>query len=153
MTWVLVAALEWYTEEFNHRYSIEVDFRSDQEEYTLPAPVVTNLFRIYQESLTNVARHAKATNVKAELWLSEGSICLSVKDNGEGFSGGKNGKKTLGLTGMKERALMIGGRLDIKSSPGEGATVSIVVPLYDNSHQTLSNFHVNDMLPATKRGT
>jgi len=138
----LVAALEWYTEEFNHRYSIEVDFRVDRQEYMLPAPVVNNLFRIYQESLTNVARHAKATKVVAELRLIEGFICLSLKDNGVGFSGGKNGKKTLGLTGMKERALMIGGRLDIESLPGEGVGVNVSIPLPGDPQQILSEFHV-----------
>jgi signal transduction histidine kinase len=126
----LVPALEWHSEEFKKRFDIKVDFQSDTRELKTPAVIATALFRMYQESLTNVARHAEATKVSATLQTTNDRICLSIQDDGKGFSliNGDPGK-TLGLLGMKERATMIGGKLEINSSPGKGTAVVITVPL------------------------
>ena len=91
--------------------------------------VATGLFRMYQESLTNVARHSGANKVVAVLETSPTDICFSIADNGKGFDMRTNGeRKTLGLLGMKERALMIGGDLEIVSEPGQGTKVNIKIP-------------------------
>ena len=96
--------------------------------------IATGLFRIFQESLTNVLRHSKATEVTATLSLNDGILVLSIADNGIGFNATENeSKKTLGLLGMKERTLIMGGTYEITSKPGNGTTVVITVPI--NNHQ------------------
>ncbi|HEY8388603.1 MAG TPA: sensor histidine kinase, partial [Parasegetibacter sp.] len=126
----LVAALEWHSLEFQKRFNINVSFKADQENLQVPSEVGIGLFRIYQESLTNVARHASAQNVTATLESAPGQVCLSIMDDGKGFDMNSTGnRKTLGLLGMRERAHMIGGQLDIISSPGKGTAVIITVPL------------------------
>ena len=125
----LVSALEWHSVEFQKRFQIDVDFRSNTREVHTSALVATGLFRMYQETLTNVARHANASKVTTRLDSGNGLISLSIRDNGQGFNlnNGDQKRKTLGLLGMKERAAMIGGHLEIKSSPGEGTAVHITV--------------------------
>jgi signal transduction histidine kinase len=141
----LVAALEWFSEEFTKRYNIDVKFSSDEENYDIKPELATCLFRIYQESLTNVARHSEATMVTGRLASLDSKLCLSVKDNGKGFDVQDSGrKKSLGLLGMKERAAIIGGHLDIVSSPGNGTSVLIEISLPETSNiispvETLGN--------------
>ena len=126
----LVAALDWHSQEFTRRFHVEVDFRCEPGDLHVSSLVATGLFRMYQESLTNVARHAGAEKVIARLKLSNDQITLTVRDDGKGFDmKGSDKGKTLGLLGMKERALMIGGKLEIHSSPGKGTTIVIKVPL------------------------
>lgn len=126
----LVAALEWQSKEFQKRFNIEVDFNSKTEDINTSELIATGLFRMYQESLTNVARHSGAQKVVSNLQNTTRQICLSITDDGKGFAINGNGeRKTLGLLGMKERALMIGGNLEILSEPGKGTTVIITVPL------------------------
>lgn len=125
----LVPALEWHSREFEKRYSIQVEFQSQVPHLTTSSLVATGLFRMYQESLTNVARHSGAHSVWATLEVTTEHICLSVKDDGKGFDVNSAGKKTLGLLGMKERAIMIGGKLEIKSEPGDGTIITIVIPV------------------------
>jgi signal transduction histidine kinase len=126
----LVAALEWHSREFTRRFNIEVDIQSHVKDLKTSELVATGLFRMFQESLTNVARHAEAKKVIAVLQILDGHIQLSVTDDGKGFDMDGSGKrKTLGLLGMKERAFMIGGKLEIISQPGRGTTVLINVPL------------------------
>lgn len=124
----LIAALEWHSREFSRRFNIDVNFSTKNPELKTSNAIATGLFRMYQESLTNVARHAEAKQVNAVLELLNNEIHLSITDDGKGFD--TNGKrKTLGLLGMKERAMMIGGKLDIVSQPGHGTTIYITVPL------------------------
>jgi PAS domain S-box-containing protein len=128
----LVTALEWQSEEFERRFSIPVTFHSTVKQIEVPSALATGLFRTYQESLTNVARHANAKQVISSLELLNGDIRLIIADNGKGFDTRHNGqKKTLGLLGMKERVLMMDGDLEIKSEPGRGTTITITVPLND----------------------
>jgi signal transduction histidine kinase len=125
----LVPALEWHSKEFQKRFDIDVDFHSRLEDITTSDLVATGLFRMYQESLTNVARHSGARKVVANLQKTTSQICLSITDDGKGFEvSGSGERKTLGLLGMKERAIMIGGNLEILSQPGKGTTVIITVP-------------------------
>lgn len=124
----LIPALEWHSEEFQKRFHIDVDFKSNAREVKTSSLIATGLFRMYQETLTNVARHANAGKVTTRLQADNGSITLSVHDDGKGFDlRGSDQKKTLGLLGMKERAAMIGGHLEIRSAPGQGTTVFIAV--------------------------
>lgn len=132
----LITALEWQTEEFERRFSIPVTFHSTIKQIEVPSALATGLFRTYQESLTNIARHANAKEVVTSLELSNGDIRLTVADDGKGFDTRQNGhKKTLGLLGMKERVLMMNGDLEIRSEPGRGTTITITVPLKVDKRQ------------------
>lgn len=126
----IVAAMEWQSEEFQKRSEIETHFTSNVFNITVSPELVTGFFRIFQESLTNVLRHAKATKVKAALNLQDGLLVLKIADNGIGFNSKEiESKKTLGLLGMKERTLIMGGSYEITSKPGKGTTVIIMAPL------------------------
>lgn len=128
----LVEALEWWSSEFEKRSGIPCSFTPPDDHIEVPSGIAIGLFRIYQESLTNVARHANAINVLAELTCASGQLILKITDNGKGFDTGNTGhKKTLGLLGMKERTLMMGGGYEIISAPGKGTTVIITAP-YNN---------------------
>ncbi|RYG43940.1 MAG: sensor histidine kinase, partial [Chitinophagaceae bacterium] len=124
----LIAALEWHSQEFENRFNIRVIFQSQMADLSIPPVVATGLFRIFQESLTNIARHAKAHQIKATLSVADGFLKMEIADDGKGFDTSAQ-RKTLGLLGMKERAFMIGGDLDISSKPGRGTTVIISVPV------------------------
>ena len=98
----LVAALEWHSQEFTRRFNIPVDFKSQVKDLPAPPALATGLFRMYQESLTNVARHAAAKKVSANLLVSNSEIHLTIHDDGKGFDmEGTGERKTLGLLGMK----------------------------------------------------
>lgn len=122
----LLAALQWYGDSFAQRYNIPVRIHSNPSYIDLPLPIATALFRIFQECLTNVARHAKATEVNVSISSQDELLTMSIADNGKGFDSSQQ-PKTLGLLGMKERALIIGAQLNIKSSPGAGCTVELVL--------------------------
>ena len=126
----LVDALEWYTGEFERRYQIPCIFTSD------PIPVIddtlaTAAYRIAQEALTNVARHARAGRAEVTLLVEDGRLRLTVSDDGCGFlSGALSEAEELGLAGMRERASLAGGKLSVKSAPGHGTTVCLRVDLH-----------------------
>ncbi|CAD5277149.1 MULTISPECIES: PAS domain S-box protein [unclassified Imperialibacter] len=126
----LVAALEWQSHEFEKRSGIVSVFRSSEVDLQLDNVTVTALFRVYQESLTNVARHSGASKVESELTVNDGELMLTISDNGKGFSKLEISKnRTLGLVGMRERVLMIGGKIEIDNLPGQGVRVQVTVPL------------------------
>jgi signal transduction histidine kinase len=124
----LIPALDWHSKEFEKRFNIKVVFKTSVEDVKTSPNIATGLFRMYQESLTNVARHSEANKVDAILDVTISEIRLSIKDDGKGFDSSKE-TKTLGLLGMKERAAMIGGQLQITSTPGRGTKVLISVPV------------------------
>jgi signal transduction histidine kinase len=126
----LAAAIEWHLNDFEKRSGIKTHFNFAEDDQQLPGPVKTNLYRILQESLTNVARHAQAKEVKVDLVRLNGHITLKIKDDGVGFDHENISKKrTLGILGMKERAAMMGGKYEIYSEPGKGTTISVLIPL------------------------
>jgi PAS domain S-box-containing protein len=127
----LIAAIEWQSEEFERRSGICTEFRSTMPEFRYSAGIAIGLFRICQESLTNVARHAEASKIFISLQEHDNeNILLKIEDNGRGFEVRKTGdKKTLGLLGMRERTLMMGGEFRIESDPGKGTTLFVTVPL------------------------
>ena len=126
----LIAALEWQGEEFEKRSGIRVEFNNMAGDALLKPDAVTAIFRIYQELLTNVARHANASLVKVLLQKKDNSVFLSLTDNGTGFNTETiSQKKTLGLLGIKERTLILGGTYEFKSRPGVGSETIISIPL------------------------
>jgi PAS domain S-box-containing protein len=128
----LADAIGWHASEFENRTGITVVFETDIFETINNKETVTGLFRIFQESLTNIARHANATIVNARLYKTGNEIILEITDNGKGFDTDNiKLKKTLGLLGMRERSLMLGGVFTIKSKPGEGTTTIVAIPVND----------------------
>jgi PAS domain S-box-containing protein len=128
----LIAAIEWQGEEFEKRSGTKVEFANEAGDVLFKPDVVTAIFRIYQELLTNVARHANADLVKVLLQKKENSLSFSVTDNGAGFNPETiSKKKTLGLLGIKERTLLLGGTYEFKSKPGEGSQTIITIPVVE----------------------
>jgi PAS domain S-box-containing protein len=124
----LAAAVEWQAQEFEARFGIPCKVRLLTKEVFAPDVSIT-LFRILQEALTNVARHAKATRVQIVKQKQRDRLVLRIHDNGRGFDP-KNPalSKSLGLLGMRERAAILGGAVSISSAPGKGTTVTAWVP-------------------------
>ncbi|HLO38167.1 MAG TPA: PAS domain-containing sensor histidine kinase, partial [Lacibacter sp.] len=126
----LAAAIEWHLQEFGKRYGIKTEFFTIESTLDIPRAIATGLFRIYQESITNIARHAEATEVMVELFIEDKVITMSVSDNGRGFDVTSIGrKKTLGVLGMQERTVMMGGTFRLKRNPGKGMKVEVHVPV------------------------
>ena len=132
----LGAAIEWHLNEFEKRSGIAVHYTGLNNEVPLSITSKTGLFRIVQESLTNVARYAQAKNVKVNLEKRYDHLWLSIKDDGIGFDLEEvAAKKTLGIVGMRERSAMMGGNYDINSSPGNGTTIVVNVPIVTDEQQ------------------
>jgi PAS domain S-box-containing protein len=126
----LASALEWQTSEFSKHTGIHASFINKFGEIELPGDLATNVFRVFQEALTNVARHSGATEVQAILKRKDNVLQLTVRDNGRGFDISQVGKKrSLGLVGMKERARMFDGSLSFLPNSPSGTTVELSIPL------------------------
>jgi PAS domain S-box-containing protein len=126
----LAAALEWKASEFETLTEIQCEFSSDPKDIVVDSDRSTTIFRIFQEVLTNVVRHANATKVKASLKEEAGRIVLRVRDNGKGIEKKQlSNPKAFGLIGMRERARSSGGEVKISGSPGKGTTVMVNIPL------------------------
>jgi PAS domain S-box-containing protein len=121
-------AVEWHCLEFTNRTGIKVRVESDVRKDDLPEGAPIAIFRIVQETLTNVARHSKATEVKCMLFRIDEEIHLTISDNGIGFKMDAK-TKTLGLLGIKERVLMLNGSYKISSEPGKGTLISVCLPV------------------------
>ena len=134
----LIPALEWHSQEFEKRYNIKTEFYSELQDLDISSVIAIGLFRMYQESLTNVARHSNATRVVVQLKSINDELSLTISDNGKGFDATQANKKTLGLLGMKERAAMIGGNLEIISEPGKGTTIVITVKHVETEKAVIS---------------
>jgi signal transduction histidine kinase len=130
----LPAALRWYAGEVQGRTSIKIAVEVFGDPRPLPGAVNTALFRIVQEALTNVVRHAQATSVRIRVRFGAESLELQVSDNGRGFDPrpiGARERPAWGLLGMEERATLLGGTTSIRSHPGEGTQVEVSVPYTD----------------------
>lgn len=126
----LVAAIEWQTREFHERSGIACDTRLPEREIELDSDRSTALFRILQEALTNVVRHANATRVVIDLRSEAGSLILSIQDNGKGIDEKSiHAHTSMGLLGMRERALSFGGATEVAAQPGGGTRVSVRIPV------------------------
>jgi PAS domain S-box-containing protein len=136
----LTAAIEWQAQEFQNRTGIRCRVTFPQEPLVLDVDRSTAIFRIFQESLTNVARHAQATRVEARLEKDSTQIRLQVSDNGKGFDLEEvKGRKSLGLVGMQERALLLNGEIKLESVPGKGTNLSLYIPLSPLSPPSLGS--------------
>lgn len=132
----LVSALRHYTQDLSQRSGTKILFEVRGLKGRLPAQVETALFRIVQEALTNVTRHAAARTAWVRLEQDETALTVSIEDDGQGFNPdemvpSRTGGKGLGLLGMQERATLLGGVLHIDSQIGQGTRVSVRLPLVE----------------------
>jgi signal transduction histidine kinase len=137
----LDSALGWLCERFQERNHIEVHYVSDFH-HRLEEQAETHLFRIAQEALTNIARHAQASSATVHLSREENTLRLSISDNGVGLSAAQDiGMPTFGLTGMKARARSLSGKMKIRSAVGRGTAIDVSFPLtapaHDETHSNL----------------
>jgi len=126
----LEAAIEYLVQDASRRTGITVTLDAAEEFPRLPDDVASHAFRIIQEALTNVTRHSKATRVDVSVRRAGGAIILGVADNGVGFAPDSlSGLHSLGLVGMRERALACGGVLMVQGKPGEGTSIVVTIPV------------------------
>jgi signal transduction histidine kinase len=126
----LSAALEWQAQEFQARAGTRCVVNLPVEDVVLDPERSIAIFRIFQETLTNVARHAAATRVEVRLRESETELVLEVRDNGKGIDPQEiDDPKSLGLLGMRERALLLGGQFEVSGCVGKGTTVTVRIPV------------------------
>lgn len=122
------AAATWYVDQFSARTGIRVELSLPDADPSRGDAVATALFRVLQESLTNVARHAEASKVEIRLEFADGSWRLSIRDDGRGFVHEPEKGGDIGLVSMRERAQNLGGRFAVNSAPGAGTTVEVIIP-------------------------
>ncbi len=128
----LAAAIEWQAEEFHKQTGIKCKVALDAQDIALDRDRNTAIFRIFQETLTNVARHAKATQVSVSLKEKKGQIQLTVKDNGRGITKEEiTHPKSYGLMGIRERAKILNGNSIIKGVRGKGTSVTVDLPIHE----------------------
>jgi signal transduction histidine kinase len=128
----LTAAIEWQVRQFQDRTGITVECDCTLENVHLSREQSTAVFRIFQEASTNILRHAQATRVNIQLQDEDGEFILTISDNGRGITDEeKSGQHTLGLLGMRERAHLIGGKIDITGIDGKGTVVTVRIPIAD----------------------
>jgi signal transduction histidine kinase len=126
----LVATIEWQLQEFQKRSGIQGKLVSAPDETTLDADGATTVFRIFQEILTNVARHAQATRIAVIVEENDTFLTLQVFDNGRGITDNEvHSPKSIGLLGMRERARLRAGEIQFQGRPGHGTTVTVRLPL------------------------
>lgn len=132
----LLPAIEWLAEDFAARWEIECVVECADSDIPVNDLLATTAFRVVQESLTNIARHAEASSVHIALRRDHRVLRVIVHDNGRGFDTAAVGrKKAFGFFGMRERVLSVGGSVTVESAPGAGTTVSITLPLRSESQQ------------------
>ncbi|MBI5580935.1 MAG: PAS domain S-box protein [Deltaproteobacteria bacterium] len=131
----LCATVEWQAREFQSRTGIHCLAHVPAEEMVKKRDTATAIFRILQETLTNVSRHSKATLVNILLQAENGHLLLRVRDNGRGISSNSiNNPMSIGLAGMRERAQLLGGYFEIQGRPGFGTTIEVRIPLQGNEN-------------------
>jgi signal transduction histidine kinase len=125
----LAAALERLAGMVAERSGLDVDVNVGVPAKTLPPEHATAIYRIAQEALTNVVKHASARSISIVVTTAEGMVRTMIEDDGVGFAFSAVREEALGLVGMRERALLLGGRFDVESSPGGGTTIVAEIPL------------------------
>jgi signal transduction histidine kinase len=124
----LVPAVERLSETFREQSGLEVDLAAHLGEERLLPEAETTLYRVIQEALTNVVKHAGASRVSILLQRKQGAVVAVVEDDGSGFDPDATREDALGLAGMRERLALVGGKLQVESSPGRGTTIAAEVP-------------------------
>lgn len=125
----IASAIEWQARRFEARTHIPCLVQVPENLPALPDATAIGLFRILQEALTNVMRHAQAHTVELNLTLHQGALCMSIADDGQGFDQDAVRPASFGLVGMRERVLIMGGRLHLDSTLAEGTTLRVYIPL------------------------
>jgi two-component system sensor histidine kinase UhpB len=130
----LIPALHWQIKQFGERSNVRTEFSATglDDGERLPPELELVLYRVVQEALTNVAKHARATSVSVRIERTGDRVTATVRDDGRGFAVGEvldSRERGLGLFGMQERAALVGGVLRIESEPGRGTQVSIAAPI------------------------
>jgi signal transduction histidine kinase len=134
----LIPAIEWLVEEFRTKSKVACLFSLPGEDFQLDKERSTAIFRILQESFNNIARHAQASKVKLEMYIEEGTLYLEINDDGRGAAeAAMQNPKSFGITGMRERALLLGGALDIRGEGGKGTSVLLRMPLREAGEQAI----------------
>jgi signal transduction histidine kinase len=129
----LAASIEWLAHDFEKRTGIMCLVTVAAPDAPLPRAPSLTLFRIFQEALTNVQRHAKAQLIEVRLEATPEALTLQVHDDGRGIQAGEvAGLHSLGLLGMRERAQRLGGTFDIRGVPGDGTIVTVTIPVKSN---------------------
>jgi signal transduction histidine kinase len=140
----LAAALRWYVQSYEQRRAVAVVFRTEGDDGRLPVEYRTVLFRITQEALTNIAKHAAASHIEVSLEVGSRAVRLDVRDDGRGFDAAlidrleTEHQAGWGLVGIRERALLLGGTCRIDTAPGAGTHLQIAVPLPETLPETLA---------------
>lgn len=125
----MVAAMEWLNQETMKRYpAIQIELITTEIPFNIHPETATNLFRIYQEALNNAVKHANAGKITGTLSAEENSIRLLIEDNGKGIDDQDIKSAGYGLLGIRERTYILGGEFLLKTDPGKGTTLSIIIP-------------------------
>jgi PAS domain S-box-containing protein len=134
----LISTIEWYLKEFQRKSGIACKFFSEVSKIKLDPHISIVAYRIFQEALTNIIRHSKATSVEVRIKKMQAKLILEIKDNGIGISDDVlQNVSSLGLLGMRERALSINGSVIFNGTPGEGTTVVLTIPINDSNHEVV----------------
>jgi signal transduction histidine kinase len=133
----LIPTLRWYIESYGKRSGIKVSLRAKEKGYRLSQDIEFSLFRIIQEALTNVFKHARATEASVSVSKKDSSVIMSVRDNGVGFDPREtlSPPKGMGLFGIKERVNLLGGNFEIISRPRKGTTLNINIPFSEVKYE------------------
>jgi signal transduction histidine kinase len=127
----LTPTLEWLVREFEERSGVRVALTAPEDDMGASGDVATAVFRIVQEALTNVARHARAKNAAVSVARDDGDIRVCVSDDGKGIrpaGKGRGAVRSFGLLGMRERAYVLGGRFSVRAGERSGTVVEAVIP-------------------------
>lgn len=130
----IVPAIDWQCREFARRYDIDAEFVEPASEPKLTGDQSIALFRVVQEALNNVAKHAQARHVDVVLFVADGELTLEIRDDGRGLPPDRPAERIerdhgFGITGMRERVLALGGWMDVTGAPGRGTTVMVGIPI------------------------
>jgi signal transduction histidine kinase len=131
----LIIALDWHLKRYSKQTGIQVEFKRSTLSERLPPQLETVVFRIVQEALTNVARHAQVKHATVRLFKDEDRVRIQIEDQGMGFDAGDalRRRASTGLLGMKERAELLGGEFTLDSTPGGGTRLTVELPMAEHA--------------------
>ncbi|MBP1707270.1 MAG: domain S-box-containing protein, partial [Chloroflexi bacterium] len=131
----LLPTLIWYIERYKAQTQIKVDFEQNGLQRKFSPKINTAIYRVVQEALTNVARHSKAKEVIIRAWTANNNVCLRIEDHGRGFNSSTLlSSGSTGISAMRERVLLLGGKLNIETAPGFGTCLTAEFPLQEKSN-------------------
>lgn len=137
----LASAIRWYVRKIKEHVDFNIEFNTIGKIYTLPDSLSTAIYRMTQEAITNVIKHASAKNVLIELCYKDKEVCLSIKDDGRGMKRSAR-KESWGLLGMSERAALFGGKFSLESEIGKGVLIKVNIPF--DSNEVMDNDKYED---------